>query len=917
MYNIHKDRPLRITWKIYKERNYTEAFGDCALRLFVCTPTNRYPIEPTLSDNPICVEIPSEMKTEVGAYNLQAIWIKNHRRDEVYAYDGRRIEANICRTEAIGAFNIVDSANEESPEFAGTDLGRTLTVNIKTVRQTYGYDGLDAYDIAVFRGETADMAQWLKAYTGKLKQIQDATTKAEQATARADEATKKANEATDNYESALSAVLQEVELSSSLRTQLETAEAERAEAESARKVQEALRDAHEEQRNENFASLATQTEEAIQNAKEATQQATASATKVNEAIAKADSATTKAEKASERANDSAEKAESIYKLWAVNNNSHVDGIADGQRDSANMSMCKTTMRKLGFSGRCVINKIHVYQTTPYGSFTDYSGLRWCHVLRIVNGVITPLYVSRSAVYIGTGTANVACDDWEMVALTDTTLSPDETIYVAFSASSSYAVVAQTRLRVRKGEGEGFVVTDPTMAGSGENYRPILAVECTQRNDDYDKTEVDALVKAEAETRQSQVTELAQNISAINVDLTGKQNQIDSLESGKASKTEVSAVKTTADKALKISQGANQAVAFDTYEEMFMFLDQGASAWETKYGAEAKTGQNIYIGTLSVPDVWISAIGSGLGYSYSSDEQTAKDLVSETGIVTAWCTLRALETQKVDLSEVQDKLTSDVKATASVGKVQNGSVFSEGTAVRDIVVAMLSFETPAFASLAVSDGTTTYSASKNIFCSGTPISFKTISHSETNVDSIKGKQIKLNINGTEITKGASSSVASVARTDTFSIAKNKATYRITASGTNTLNAPMTSRSIVITAYMPVYTYVCDTHDEATITGALASAVAKGSIYIGDNTITEKLSFKAGGCWCVALPSHLDANGVGTPDDFQFGQQFKRQISYSARRSVNGIADVDYVVHVWVCDTAQENIDIQLKTKTKTN
>lgn len=914
MYNIHKDRPLKITWKIYKERNYTEAFGDCALRVFVCTPTNRYPIEPTLSDNPICVEIPSEMKTEVGAYNLQAIWIKNHRRDEVYAYDGRRIEANICRTEAIGAFNIVDSANEESPEFAGTDLGRTLTINLKTVRQTYGYDGLDAYDIAVFRGETADMAQWLKAYTGKLKQIQDATTKAEQATARADEAAKKANEATDNYESALSAVLQEVELSSSLRTQLETAEAERVDAESARKVQEALRDAHEEQRNDNFASLATQTEEAIQNAKEATQQATASATKVSEAIAKADSATTKAEKASERANDSADRAESIYKLWAVNNNAHVDDIADSVKGNAYMSMCKTTMRSLGFTGRCVINKIHVYQASTDGAYT---GLRYCFVMRVEEGVATTLYRSENAVYIGTDTPNKACDDWEMVALTDTALSPDEEIYIGFSQASSPDILSWTLTRVRTDEGDGYNVESPGAAVLGWPYRPILSVECSQRNEDYDKTEVDALVKAEAETRQSQVTELAQSISAINVDLTGKQNQIDSLESGKASKTEVSAVKTTADKALKIAKGANQAVSFDTYEEMFMFLEQGASAWETKYGAEAKTGQNIYIGTLSVPDVWISAIGSGLGYSYTSDEQTAKDLVSETGIVTAWCTLRALETQKVDLSEVQDKLTSDVKATATVGKVTSGSVFSEGTAVRDIVVAMLSFETPSFASLAVSDGTTTYSASKNIFCSGTPISFKTISHSETNVDSIKGRQIKLNINGTEITKGASSSVVSVARTDTFNIATNKATYRVTASGTNTLNAPMTSRSVVITAYMPVYTYVCDMHDEATITGALASAVAKQTIYIGDNTINENLSFRAGGCWCVALPSHLDANGIGTPDDFQFGQQFSQQISYTARRSVNGIADVDYVVHVWVCDTAQEKIDVQFRTKNKTN
>lgn len=242
-----------------------------------------------------------------------------------------------------------------------------------------------------------------------------------------------------------------------------------------------------------------------------------------------------------------------------------------------------------------------------------------------------------------------------------------------------------------------------------------------------KEYVDNAVNTEKETRQSVDTEILQMFSAINILLDGHQDQIDEkqniLVSGSNIKTingksilgsgdmeididksdlatkqelsdtannlgqGISSVGTVAGKALRIAQGANQSVAYNNYQELIMFLAQGAAAWETYYGTAAKVGQNIYIGTLNVPDVWISKLNnSGRDYQYVSDEQTATDLNSESGLVTSWCVLRALETQKVDLAMyvTQTQLGNTASqlgaSIGSVGSVANQALTKANKAI---------------------------------------------------------------------------------------------------------------------------------------------------------------------------------------------------------------------------------------------
>lgn len=101
-------------------------------------------------------------------------------------------------------------------------------------------------------------------------------------------------------------------------------------------------------------------------------------------------------------------------------------------------------------------------------------------------------------------------------------------------------------------------------------------------------------------------------------------------------------------------GANKAVAFPSYSEMITVLK---NAEKDKY----RVGQNIYIGTLGVPDVWISAVNDTKAfYVYVGDSFIVTAL--QSGLNVGYFTLRALETQKVDLINYQKKTDEGLETT---------------------------------------------------------------------------------------------------------------------------------------------------------------------------------------------------------------------------------------------------------------
>ena len=103
---------------------------------------------------------------------------------------------------------------------------------------------------------------------------------------------------------------------------------------------------------------------------------------------------------------------------------------------------------------------------------------------------------------------------------------------------------------------------------------------------------------------------------------------------------------TAETAISIAKGANQSLSFGDYATM-------VSVFNSLNNDIYRTGQNILIVTLNVPDLWVSAIAEeSISYDYTIDEDLI-NLLKEQGFVqVGYYKLSQLETQKVDLKDYQ-------------------------------------------------------------------------------------------------------------------------------------------------------------------------------------------------------------------------------------------------------------------------
>lgn len=269
-----------------------------------------------------------------------------------------------------------------------------------------------------------------------------------------------------------------------------------------------------------------------------------------------------------------------------------------------------------------------------------------------------------------------------------------------------------------------------------------------------------------------------------------------------------------------------------------------------------------------------------------------------------------------LNGIEDdaQLQNATTVAAQVGKVPAGAKYDANTPVSSIIADILAFATPAFSTLAINDGTKDYSANTNVFCDSEAMRFQAIKHAESNVGSIKGK-VSLNINGTKSDQTPSATVASVTTEKVFTRSTNKASFFVELTGTNTLSAAIPTKRVTLTAYMPVYTFITTAQDEATVKAGLAAATAETTVYTSSHTIDKTITVKAGGAWCVALPSHLGVTGMGTVADFGFKTEDHNPKSISATRTVNGIASVSYTVYLFPQEKDQTDLKVRIITKSK--
>ena len=120
----------------------------------------------------------------------------------------------------------------------------------------------------------------------------------------------------------------------------------------------------------------------------------------------------------------------------------------------------------------------------------------------------------------------------------------------------------------------------------------------------------------------------------------------------------------------IAKGANQALSFVNYSTMiteFNSLDDD----------EYNVGQNIYIQTVEVPDLWISGIEStSQTYTYTTDEAFTTGLNTNGYVQVGYYKLSMLETQKVDL--INYVTFDDYATSTTTGVVKTSAQYGVST-----------------------------------------------------------------------------------------------------------------------------------------------------------------------------------------------------------------------------------------------
>lgn len=149
--------------------------------------------------------------------------------------------------------------------------------------------------------------------------------------------------------------------------------------------------------------------------------------------------------------------------------------------------------------------------------------------------------------------------------------------------------------------------------------------------------------------------------------------------------------TTANSATKATQDASGNVITNTYATKTELQEglAGKSQSKTYNNYQAfvtvvnamnntalKVGDNVFIVTQDVPDMWVSAVNSSSAtYTYTSDSAIVTALGSANGLTVGYYVFRELETEKVDLSTYQTKTdtsltTADKTVVGAINEVKN-------------------------------------------------------------------------------------------------------------------------------------------------------------------------------------------------------------------------------------------------------
>ena len=141
MVYINTSRTVRVEWTIMRDRHVKEDMKRAEkVKYILHTPSGRMTVNADV-DNPVVLTMPTPL--EEGEYGVECIWTKNRQR-EIIKGGGK----TICKAKADAVFVVTSDATKAPATTA------TAVVKVKSYVGIYGYDGLDAWELAVMNGKT-------------------------------------------------------------------------------------------------------------------------------------------------------------------------------------------------------------------------------------------------------------------------------------------------------------------------------------------------------------------------------------------------------------------------------------------------------------------------------------------------------------------------------------------------------------------------------------------------------------------------------------------------------------------------------------------------------------------------------------------------------------------------------------------
>ena len=199
MIYIFKDKPIQVQWEIFKAQSRVhEDFIRAKVWMFLVGDSGRYVLDAHAENGVITTDINASFLPE-GTYSVEAMWVKNWERDLNACHHHHGIEhhhhhhhhhpinsllphqhqfarqphmmpndelgnfTNISRVRRDWVFAITEYIEEDN---TGTTDVATLKMNDNVA--SYGYDGLDSYQLAIVEGRfNGSEGEWFEAMQGQ------------------------------------------------------------------------------------------------------------------------------------------------------------------------------------------------------------------------------------------------------------------------------------------------------------------------------------------------------------------------------------------------------------------------------------------------------------------------------------------------------------------------------------------------------------------------------------------------------------------------------------------------------------------------------------------------------------------------------------------------------------------------------